>query len=156
MAQANLLLINALRQTAENLRKGSIYAWGNHGSCNCGNLLQVVTQLSKEEILYYAHQGIGEWTELSTEYCGVTNAPIGLLLKNLEEIGLTPTDIHDLEYLTNRKVLNNLPNGFAWLQKNNREDVIIYFETYAKMLEEELIEKIPIQQLIKESFELVY
>ena len=65
MAQANILLVEALRETANRLRNGAHYAWGNHGACNCGNLTQVVTRLSKEEILAYAHTGIGEWTELA-------------------------------------------------------------------------------------------
>lgn len=144
MAKPSFELVSALRETANRLKQGAYYAWGNHGGCNCGNLLQVVTDLSKEEILKYAHSGIGEWTELAEDYCGVTNAPITLLLKKLQEIGLTPTDIHNLEYLEDREVLNKLPNGFKWLKKNVREDVVIYFETYANILEEQLIEQIHI------------
>lgn len=144
MAQPSFELIAALRETAARLKNGAYYAWGNHGGCNCGNLLQVVTQLSKEEILQYAHSGIGEWTELAEDYCGVTNAPISLLLKKLQELGLTPTDIHNLEYLEDREVLNNLPGGFKWLKKNLREDVVVYFETYANLLEEKLIDQIQI------------
>jgi len=62
MAIPNRILIDALRQTAERLRNGAIYAWGNHGACNCGNLLQVISPLSMQEILSYAKSGIGEWT----------------------------------------------------------------------------------------------
>lgn len=149
MAYPTLALIGALRETAKRLEEGAQYAWGNHGSCNCGNLLQVITDLSKEEILTYAHTGIGEWTELAEEYCGVTDAPISLLLKKLQDTGLTPTDIHNLEYLEDRAVLNALPGGFRWLKRNQRADVILYFRTYADILEEQLIEQIPLP-----SFEL--
>ncbi len=144
MANPNLTLIEALRNTANRLREGAHYAWGNHGSCNCGNLLQVITDLSKEEILTYAQTGIGEWTELAEDYCGVTNAPVSLLLKKLQETGLTPTDIHHLEYLDDREVLNALPGGFKWLKRNERDHVILYFETYATLLEEKLIDSIEI------------
>jgi hypothetical protein len=144
MAYPTLALIGALRETAKRLEEGAQYAWGNHGSCNCGNLLQVITDLSKEEILTYAHTGIGEWTELAEEYCGVTDAPISLLLKKLQDTGLTPTDIHNLEYLEERNVLNALPGGFRWLKRNQRADVILYFRTYANLLEEQLIEQIPL------------
>lgn len=144
MAYPSLALIGALRETAKRLEDGAHYAWGNHGSCNCGNLLQVITDLSKEEILTYAHTGIGEWTELAEEYCGVTNAPVSLLLKKLQETGLTPTDIHNLEYLEDKTVLQALPGGFRWLKRNKREDVILYFRTYADVLEEQLIEQIPL------------
>ena len=139
MAYATLELVTALRETAKRLRKGKQYAWGNHGSCNCGNLIQVVANISKEEILTYAHTGFGEWTELAVDYCGVTNAPLSLLIKKLQGIGLTPTDIHNIEYLEDREVLNALPGGFRWLKRNVKEDVIVYFETLAGLLEEKLI-----------------
>ena len=135
MANPSKQLIEALRETANRLRNGAHYAWGNHGACNCGNLLQVVGNMTKEEILRHAHTGIGEWTELAEESCSVTNAPYTLLIQKLEAIGLTPSDIHNLEYLEDKEVLQNLPGGFRWLSRNLREDVIVYFETYASLLE---------------------
>lgn len=144
MAHPNLTLIGALRQAAQNLRDGAPYAWGHHGSCNCGHLLQTVTHLSKEEILRHAHTGIGEWTEIAEDYCGVTSAPAYLLISKLEAIGLTPPDIHQLEYLNNKEVLHRLPGGFRWLKKNVRDDVVLYFETYAQLLEERLLAYIDI------------
>ena len=144
MAHPNLALIDALRETANRLKGGAPYAWGNHGTCNCGNLLQVVTMLKQEEILAYAHSGIGEWTELAEDYCPTTNAPVNLLLFKLQQLGLTPTDIHNLEYLEDRKVLESLEGGFRWLKKNVREDVITYFEAFANLLEEQLIDTIEI------------
>jgi hypothetical protein len=152
MARPNTQLIEALRKTAKQLANGAYYAWGNHGACNCGNLVQSVTCLSKEEILKYAQTGIGEWTELAQEYCGETNAPVDLLIHKLEMIGLTPTDIHNLEYLADRNVLDALPGGFRWLKKNVREDVIVYFETFANVLEEKLIGEvdIPYEQLLEQ------
>lgn len=138
MAFPNLTLINAIRDTANNLRHGAHYAWGHHGSCNCGHLLQVITHLSKEDILRFARTGSGEWTEIAEEYCGVTSVPAYLLISKLEKLGLTPTDIHNLEYLSDKEVLKNLPGGFQWLKKNVRQDVILYFETFAQMLEDKL------------------
>lgn len=141
MAYPNHALISALRKAAGNLRTGVFYAWGHHGACNCGQLLQVVTHLSREEILSYAHLGKGEWTEIAEEYCSITETPLYLLIAELEKLGLTPTDIHRLEYLEDREVLNALPGGFRWLKRNVREDVIEYFETMANLLEE----KIPVR-----------
>jgi len=147
MAHPNLKLVETLRKAAKNLRNGAPYAWGNHGSCNCGHILQVVTHLSKKEILEYAQSTQGEWTEIAEDYCGVTNAPAYLLISQLEKLGLTPTDIHNLEYLEDRRVLENLPGGFRWLKRNVREDVIVYFETMAEMLEEELLKTIELPRL---------
>jgi len=144
MAYPNIELTEALRETTRRLRNGAPYAWGNHGSCNCGNLLQVVTKMSKEEILRHAHCGIGEWTELAEDYCGITNAPVHLMISHLQKLGLTPTDIHNLEYLEDKEVLNHLPGGFRWLKRNIREDVILYFETFAHMLEEQLLQSVEI------------
>jgi hypothetical protein len=147
MAHTNQKLIETLREAAQNLRNGADYAWGHHGSCNCGQILQVATHLSKKEILEYAQSTHGEWTEIAEDYCIVTNAPVDLLISKLEKLGLTPTDIHNLEYLEDRTVLKNLPGGFRWLKRNVREDVIVYFETMAEMLEEELLKKIEIPKV---------
>ena len=138
MAYPNHALVTALRKAAGNLRSGIFYAWGHHGACNCGQLLQAVTLLSREEILSYAHMGNGEWTEIAEEYCNITETPLYLLMTELGKLGLTPTDIHNLEYLEDREVLNALSGGFRWLKRNVREDVIEYFETMAYLLEEKI------------------
>jgi hypothetical protein len=138
MAQAIPTLIEALRGTARRLEEGADYAWGNHGSCNCGNLLQVITSMTKTEILRFAHTGIGEWTELAEEYCPVSNLPADHLVGQLMKQGLTPSDVHHIEYLDDRNVLDRLPGGFRWLQRNRREDVILYMNTMADMLEERM------------------
>jgi hypothetical protein len=151
MAHANIELIEALRETARRLKNGAHYAWGNHGSCNCGNLLQTVTDLSSKEILQYSRSGTGEWTEMSQEFCGVTEAPVDLLIGKLQKIGLTPSDVHCIEYLQDKQVLDRLPGGFRWLKRNVREDVILYMETMAEMLEEKLIrlEKLDLTALME-------
>ena len=154
MAHPNITLINTLRQAANNIRSGSHYAWGHHGSCNCGHVLQVITQLSKEEIVRYAQTVYGEWTEIAEDYCGVTNAPAYLLISELEKLGLTPFDIHQLEYLQDRAVLQSLPGGFRWLQKNVREDVVLYFETFAMLLEEQLIAGIELPRVEEWQFSM--
>lgn len=142
MAHPNLPLIEALRETARRLRHGAHYAWGHHGSCNCGNLLQTITHLSSKEILEYSRTGTGEWTEIAQEFCGITNAPADLLISKLQKIGLTPSDIHCIEYLEDKQVLQRLPGGFRWLSRNVREDVILYLETMADMLEEKLAKQV--------------
>jgi hypothetical protein len=144
MAIPSIQLISALRETAKRMRSGAHYAWGHHGACNCGNLLQVLTPLTEKEILTYAHTGAGEWTELAEEYCPITNAPVNMVLSKLMEAGLTPTDVHHIEYLTDRAVLNYLPGGFRWLKRNVREDVILYFEAFANMLEDEWCDSLEI------------
>ena len=144
MAKPTIELIASLRETAQRLKTGAQYAWGHHGACNCGNLVQVVTRLGKDEILRYAHTGTGEWTELAEEFCPVTNAPLTLIITKLEEIGLSPTDIHNIEYLGDKAVLRNLEGGFRWLKRNKREDAIAYFEAFANLLEDQLAQALPL------------
>ena len=144
MANPTVELIAALRETATRLKNGVHYSWGHHGACNCGNLVQVLTKFTKEEILRYAHTGIGEWTEMTEEFCPITNAPLSLVIARLEQIGLTPTDIHHIEYLSDKEVLNNLAGGFKWLKRNKREHAIMYFEAFANLLEDKLIQSIDI------------
>ena len=144
MAQPTIELVNALKETANRLRQGAHYSWGHHGACNCGNLAQVVTNFTQGEIIRFAHQAIGEWTELAQEFCPVTKAPIDLVISKLLKIGLTTTDIHHIEYLSDREVLSHLPGGFRWLERNRREDVIAYFEAFADLLQEKLLLQIHI------------
>jgi hypothetical protein len=108
-------------------------------------LVQSVTSFSKDEVLRYAHTGTGEWTELAIEFCPVTNAPLGLIFARLNEIGLTPTDIHHIEYLSDKAVLQQLPGGFRWLKRNKKEDAIDYFETFANLLEDQLLEHMDVR-----------
>ncbi|GAO45055.1 hypothetical protein [Flavihumibacter petaseus] len=139
MAYPHPTLIAALRAAADRLREGVYYSWGHHGACNCGQLLQVVTHFSKEEILTGAHTVPGEWTEIAAEYCPVTGTPVELLMKALTDIGMTPTDIHHLEYLSDREVLEALPGGFRWLKRNRREDLEAYLEAFAGLLENRIV-----------------
>ena len=147
MAYPSLQLIVAFRNAADQLRKGAHYAWGHHGACNCGHLVQSLTGWSETEILQQAHQGIGEWSELGLDYCSSSPAPLHSLFSRLEQAGLSPTDLHSIECLDDREVLNQLPGGFRWLKKNLREDVILYFETYASLLEDQLISFLDIEFL---------
>jgi hypothetical protein len=146
MARPSLPLIEALKETAQRLRDGAAYSWGHHGSCNCGNLIQVVTRLTPGEIVRYAQLGIGEWTELAQEFCPVTDAPLELIIFKLRQIGLTPTDIHHLEYLTDKEVLKYLPGGFRWLKRNVREDAIAYFEAFAALLFDKLDQQVRVHR----------
>lgn len=144
MAKPSLELISALRKAANRLQNGAHYAWGHHGACNCGQLVQVVSQLTEGEIIRYAHTGTGEWTELAEDFCSITNAPYTLLMAKLDELGLNASDIHHIEYLSDKEVLQHLSGGFRWLKRNKREDAIAYFEAFANMLEEKMAQQLNI------------
>jgi hypothetical protein len=67
-----------------------------------------------------------------------------VLFSQLNEMGLSHADIHNLEYLEDREVLRSLPGGMRYLLRNERADVILYFETFANVLENKLLEGISI------------
>lgn len=142
MARPTPELIYALRQTASNLEQGAPYQWGHMGGCNCGNLAQQLTKLSKDQIHRYAMQRHGDWNEQAEDYCSTSQMPIDLLINELLNVGLLLEDLKHLEKLDDREVLARFPLEKRFLKHNVREDVIAYMNAWAEMLEEQLLAKI--------------
>ncbi|MFA9214593.1 MAG: hypothetical protein ACEQSR_12215 [Candidatus Methylacidiphilales bacterium] len=146
MAKVNLLLIEAFRTTAKNLRNGKPYEWGHMGNCNCGNLAQTLLNIDKKTIHEFALVGVGDWSEQVNDYCPTSGLQMDKMIFGLLEKGLSTTDLKNLEYLSDPLVLANLPENTPTLKNNNREDVALYLETWAKLLENCLIENIELPQ----------
>ncbi|MDN4164343.1 hypothetical protein QWY31_02455 [Cytophagales bacterium LB-30] len=139
MAKANPTLIAALRRTADKLQKGAPYQWGHMGSCNCGNLAQEITQLSKAEIHQIAMKKYGDWTEQVQDFCPTSGYPMDHMISMLVDAGLDTTDLAQLEKLSNAEVnlrIRQQEPG-RYLKHNFRDDVILYLRTWAMQLEEE-------------------
>jgi hypothetical protein len=139
MAKSNPLLINALRETADRLSTGVKYEWGHMGRCNCGHLVQTITKMTDREIVEAVDNQLNEWTEHAREYCDTSNSKAEVLFDQLKEVGFDYEDVIKLEYLSDKKVLNKLGEGPVFLSNNKVEDVILYMDTMAGMLEEELV-----------------
>jgi len=145
MAYANLYLIDALESTADRLEDGGRYMWAHMGKCNCGHLAQTLTGLSAEEIHKRAMSRQGDWTEQSEQYepyCPETGFNIDYVMDALIEAGLAPTDIHDLEYLSNRKILENLEGGFRYLERNKKENVVLYLRSWAALMRQQIAKRV--------------
>ncbi|HEV7349254.1 hypothetical protein [Telluribacter sp.] len=143
MARPSPELIAALRRTARKLADGAPYQWGHMGSCNCGNLAQELTKLSKAEI--HAHAlavGRGDWNEQLNDYCPTSGLPIDTLIADMLTAGLATDDLKHLERLSDRRVLERLPRDERALRHNLRDDVVLYLMTWADLLEEQLLAKI--------------
>ena len=135
MARASQNIIQLLRTTAQSLEKSSNYAWGHVGCCNCGHLIQSVTDLSSSQIIRIAQQSyLDEWTEYANDYCPTTGSQVEDLILSLIKEGFDRSDIHHIEYLSDKKVLDALPGGFRYLRKNNKYDVALYMRTWAGLL----------------------
>jgi hypothetical protein len=151
MAKASYLLSNALNKAAQNLRQGKPYEWGHMGSCNCGHLAQVLLNMPKGEIHAAAMEKTGDWNEQLNDYCPTSGFKIDALIFKLLELGLSEKDLMDLEYLRNENILAKINSEFKPLLNNNRDHVILYLETWANIMQEELLKEIKIESQLAQS-----
>jgi hypothetical protein len=155
MAKASISILQALRKTVENLEKGSPYQWGHMGSCNCGNLAQVITNLDKAEIHKSAMRSHGDWNEQLIDYCPTSGLPIDHIIEEMLAFGFTREDLAHLEKLSDPQILKYIPQDRKYLKHNLKNDVILYIKTWAKKLEEELIKDISIKATEEIQLEMV-
>jgi hypothetical protein len=139
MAKASNELIHALRQTIDRLRESENYTWGHMGRCNCGHLAQTITQRSPAEIHQLALEKAGEdWAQRALDYCPDSGYTIDHIIEQMLSLGLTPSDIIELEHLRNPDVLARLPAEKPYLSRNQKEDVLLYMTLWTEILEEDL------------------
>lgn len=138
MATASKNLIGALRRTAKKLEKTDNYQWGHMGACNCGFLAQEITHLSKDEIHEYAMRKSGDWAEQVNDYCARSGYHIDLLINVLLQSGITKEDLVHLERLSDQTILQTIPLDQRYLHHNKKEDVILYINAWANLLEKQL------------------
>jgi hypothetical protein len=143
MAKPQLELIQALRRTAHKIANSNHYQWGHMGSCNCGHLVQEVTQLTRAEIHEYAMRTRGgDWSEQALDYCPTSGYLMDQVISIMLDAGLEVQDFQHLERLSDRAVLRRLPDQERFLQHNQREDVAKYLRTWANLLEEQLLSQV--------------
>lgn len=148
MARPNPELIDALRRTARKLSEGAPYQWGHMGGCNCGNLAQELTKLTKDQIHKYAMQRYGDWNEQVQDFCPTSLMPIDLVISEMVSAGLALEDLKNLEKLSDKQVLARFPIEKRFLRHNQRDDVVLYLRAWADMLEEQLLDKIVLPELV--------
>lgn len=136
MARPTLELISALRSTAARLREGSPFAWGHMGSCICGHLAQTITKLTPAEIHARAMERHGDWSQQSIDYCPASGMAIDHVIDEMVALGLSPSDIRELERLSSRDVLAKVPAKY--LRHQDKTHAVQYMEAFAELLEERL------------------
>lgn len=136
MATATPELVQALRTTAARLREGSPFAWGHMGSCICGHLAQTITELSPAEIHRRAMERHGDWSQQSVDHCPASGLAIDHVIDEMVALGLSLSDIRNLEKLADRDVLKRVPA--KWLRHQDKSHAVQYMEAFAEMLEDEL------------------
>jgi hypothetical protein len=128
-------LITALRKTADKLAGGARYEWGHMGRCNCGHLVQTLTDMTDIEIAQSVDYQLDEWTEHAKDYCAGSGAKVQDLFDTLQKFGLSPADMRHLEHLSDKRIVNRIGRKDT-LRKNLVEDVTLYMTTMADILEE--------------------
>ena len=147
MAKANLVVITALRKTANNLEKSTTYQWGHMGSCNCGFLAQEITHLRKDEIHARAMERYGDWSEQLNDFCPSSGLRMDDLISELIAFGFDPDDLKHLERLSDGNILRALPLEQRNLKYNAKADVVTYLRTWATVLENEMLRDISLVDL---------
>lgn len=141
MAKSNPALIEALRETANRLSNGGKYEWGHMGRCNCGHLVQTITKMTDKEIAQEVNHRLDEWTEHANDYCENTGSSVDSIFDTMKEYGFDHEDMAKLEYLSDKKVLSRIGDGQRiYLRRNNIDDVVLYLEAMAGMLEDETLD----------------
>ena len=150
MKEIKAELIAAIERTAKKLKNGAAYQWGHMGACNCGNLAQELTSLSKAEIHRFAMERSGDWNDQILEFCPTSGYPIDLIIENMLSYGLTLDDLGHLERLSAPEVLAKLPFEVRNnLSQNRKDDVILYLETWAQVLRERWEKQTPTFDLMQ-------
>lgn len=137
MAHPTATLVHSLRLAALRLRDGAEYRWSHYGMCNCGHLAQVVTGLDAKGLQQAAFGRPGDWGEQGRDYCPDSGLPMDVVVARMMAVGLEREDFRHLERLTHPHVLRRLPPGRK-LHHTQREDTILFLETWAELLEEKL------------------
>jgi len=147
MARNDLNVVNVLRKTAMVLAESTDYQWGHMGSCNCGYLAQQITHLKKNQIHSYAMQRHGDWNEQLNDYCPTSGLPMDDLISEMINFGFDPDDLKNLERLSDKRIINSLPEGERNLHFNAKNDLITYLNTWASLLEEDCIKQVKLTDL---------
>lgn len=143
-------MIKALRETAFRIAKGERYEWGHMGSCNCGHLAQTVTKYSKGKIHGAAMWRYGDWREQLRDYCPKSGLPMDEIIDQMLDFGFTRGELSHLETLSLPSVLAQLPPHRRHLKHNLRDDAVLYLNTWAMVLEEDLLRKVSITAALRQ------
>lgn len=136
MTSQNTKLIQFLNKAIDRLSTSENYQWGHSGACNCGHLAQVMTGKSKGELLKISQVREGDWTQQAEKYCDTSGLEIDNVIGIMMKQGLLIEDIGHIEYLSNPAILEKLPGGKRHLERNQKDNVMLYFQAWITLLEE--------------------
>ncbi len=121
------------------------YNWSHFGQCNCGLLARcAIPEMTPEQMRLEADTlGIAitvkgrysmGWTGINRNICELTDLPVSKVLTGLSSIGVLPSDIKHLEYLSHPELMKSewdLPP----LYYASRTNVAYYLQRWAEAIE---------------------
>lgn len=155
MARIKIEVANALRNVARKLEANPAYQWGHMGACNCGFLAQEITSLTQAEIHRRALHRYGDWSEQLNDYCPVNGLPFDEVISELIAFGFDSRDLKNLERLSDPEILQQLKPEERSLRHNIREDVVKYLNTWASLIEAELVRPVNLSKIHQNRLEPV-
>ncbi len=93
----------------------------------------------------------GDWSEQLRDYCPQSGFPMDEIIDQMLSWGLTKDDLAHLERLSDAKVIEMLPPDRRYLKHNERDDVVLYLNTWAELLELDLLPIPTIQAIAAEA-----
>jgi hypothetical protein len=130
MARASLEIVHVLRKTADRLGYSKSYPWGRMRLSNCVLLALEVMNLRKGDV---------HWREQFRDYCPSSKYTIDELISDMLAFGFDRDDLIHLEKLSDKRVLQNIPEHERNLALNSKKDVVIYLKAWADLVERDLI-----------------
>lgn len=161
----NTKLITALRTAAKALEEGTFrYDWNHMENCNCGVLVCALLGTSPSELVKLIppapldEDTANTWKNAVGQFCPITGTPTHLLFKKLFSFGLTASDIVDLEYMENIRVLARMDfrhrrwRWFAKIRSDYKDPAFVsaYLRAWADLLTEEGALDVPTSEPVKQ------
>ncbi len=132
-------LITALKTSAKALESGQFpYDWHEQTACNCGVVICAITGRAPINLLAKRDEELisgKTWRNFAGTVCPITGVPEHELFKQLFQAGFLPSDIHHLEFLSDKKILTRA--GFKSMNHKKKEALILYLRAWAELLIEE-------------------
>lgn len=139
----NHKLITALRTAATAIKNGSFrYNWYDVTTCNCGVVIGCLLGLSPKSLdIRLVQNGLaranGTWSERASEMCPIIGIPEVEIFRTLYSMGLTATEIHHLEYLSDPEIRARMPLRHRMIRmKKNESQLACYLRAWADLLVE--------------------
>lgn len=136
--------IDVLKRAIEKLEGGARHSWMDSASCNCGILAQSCLNMEYRQFENLMYLSEPSFTSLGVSWgdkaenqkkCAVTGIPLHVIFESLFSAGFTPDELHELEYLSNKDILNK--TGFSYLDKYYKENLVKYLTAWVSILEEQ-------------------